>query len=95
MTLEINAGWRHVDFRGQGCTTLCLGRTDLDAPGLCQYKAGWAPAQNLIRYYRPDLLKGCFVVGNGAKYSRLYSLISLLPAPTLKVIGRLLYQHMG
>ena len=88
--------WKAIEwYCAKGCTTLCLGRTDLDAPGLCQYKAGWAPEQKLIRYYRLDLQKGCFVVGNGAKYSQLYGLISLLPAPALKVIGTLFYQHMG
>jgi len=88
--------WKAIEwYCGKGCTTLCLGRTDLDAPGLCQYKAGWAPEQELISYYRLDLRKGCFVVGNGAKNAQLYGLLSLLPAPVLKVIGTLFYQHMG
>jgi hypothetical protein len=78
-----------------GFTTLCLGRTDLDHHGLRQFKTGWGTGETQISYYRYDLSENLFVKGNhGATpiYSRI---LGILPIFLLKVIGSVLYRHVG
>jgi hypothetical protein len=81
--------------REEGLRTLCLGRTDLDQPGLKQYKDGWGGEETRIRYIRYDFRTGAFrgASGNKAAFSKKF--FQKMPIPLLNSLGALLYRHAG
>ena len=81
-------------YRDHGFETLSLGRTELDNPGLLRYKRSWGADERLIKYYRYDIKKGVFVTN---KAGRMISkqILSRAPVAVLRIVGQLLYRHMG
>lgn len=78
-----------------GCNSLCFGRTELENEGLRQFKNGWGTRETRINYYRYDLQKKAFIT-KGQTINPVYNKIfSKTPIPVLKIIGSLLYRHMG
>jgi len=77
-----------------GFKSFSFGRTDLNHTGLLQFKRGWAPQERIIRYFKYDLMRQCFVKER-AKRPIFYSFFRRLPEPILILTGRLLYRHMG
>lgn len=82
-------------FANNGYSTFCFGRTDHSNEGLRQFKKGWGAVENNINYYRYNVGEGTFVtegVGVKAQYSKYFG---IMPNPMLKMIGNILYRHMG
>jgi hypothetical protein len=78
-----------------GYKSLCFGRTKPENEGLRQFKTGWGAQETIINYYRYDLQKNTFVT-EGQTINPIYNkLFSKAPLPILKIIGTLLYRHMG
>ena len=75
--------------------SLCLGRTDRDNHGLRQYKLGWGTEENVINYYVYDLKTHAFVKDTGRTDSLYKMIFSKMPAPLLRLSGKLLYRHVG
>ena len=81
-------------FRDQGFRTLHFGRTDRENEGLARFKRGWGAEERLLLYHRFDL-KSCSFVNGGKGPGTSYRVFRLLPVPVLRLIGALLYRHLG
>jgi lipid II:glycine glycyltransferase (peptidoglycan interpeptide bridge formation enzyme) len=78
-----------------GYKTLCFGRTEPENEGLRQFKAGWGARERLIKYYRYDLRKGAFIKAPHIVRPSHRKIFGKLPIPILKLLGSVLYRHMG
>ncbi len=79
----------------QGYSTFCFGRTEQENPGLRQFKSGWGAEEKIIKYYKYDLKKSAFLNGN-SRMSELHNKVfNKMPIPLLKVVGSVLYKHIG
>ena len=89
--------WEAIKWYAQnGFKSFCFGRTDIDNPGLLQYKSGWGTREHLIRYYRYDLQKEFFVRQASSQVNdSLNKILRKMPLPCLTLIGALSYRHIG
>ncbi len=79
-----------------GYASLSFGRTDLGHGGLRQFKKGWGVMEHTLRYYRYAVKTGAFVRDDNEKANAIGSkAASFAPLPVLRVVGSLLYRHMG
>jgi hypothetical protein len=78
-----------------GYKHFCFGRTEKDNDGLRQFKNGWGTQENKISYFKYDLLRNQFVTNAGYIASRYKKVFQRIPVPALRVMGKLLYRHMG
>jgi hypothetical protein len=88
--------WDAVQWGCQnGYMLLDFGRTDpLDA-GLLQYKRGWSPKESELNYFRSPGNRGLPPKEPGRASEVLKPAIRLTPLPILKVVGKLIYRHVG
>jgi hypothetical protein len=89
--------WEAIKWYAQNSfKSFCFGRTEMHNSGLLQYKSGWGTRERIIKYYRYDLQKECFVhqaaLQTGGNLSKL---LSKMPIPCLTLIGALAYRHIG
>jgi hypothetical protein len=82
-------------YAQRGYERLDLGRTELDNLGLIQFKRMWGGNERLVHYYRYDLCQGCFIKKRVVNVKILHGLASRLPVFALRIVGRVLYRHMG
>jgi Acetyltransferase (GNAT) domain len=83
-------------FANEGCTRLCLGRTELEHEGLRQFKTGWGTDESEIVYHRYDMKKQAFAANHFRSASSVQTkVMSRMPVPVLNALGSLLYKHMG
>ncbi|HIH97182.1 MAG TPA: peptidoglycan bridge formation glycyltransferase FemA/FemB family protein [Thermoplasmata archaeon] len=78
-----------------GYKSFCFGRTEMENNGLRQFKSGWGTKENIIKYYKYDLQKNTFVKGTSSIKPIYNKTLKKLPLPVLKIMGTLLYKHMG
>jgi hypothetical protein len=78
----------------QGFTVLHFGRTALDNDGLRRYKRAWGARETDLRYFRFDTTKERFV-RTDAGAARFASFIRRLPLPLSRLVGAVLYRHVG
>ena len=77
-----------------GFKSLHFGRTEIENQGLLQFKRGWRPKEAKVGYYRFNINNNAFSTENNCIRSS-YSLFKILPISVLKLIGRVLYRHVG
>ncbi len=77
---------------GHGFNRFDFGRTDLDNRGLIEFKAGWGGEEQDLWYVQ---LGGDPKQGSGGGAGVLKPVISRLPVPVLRFLGRKLYAHIG
>jgi hypothetical protein len=82
-------------YAGEGVKSLCFGRTEPGNEGLRQFKSGWGTDEQVINYYRYDLAANAFVPGKEIVSNRANQVFSNLPIAALKIIGGMLYRHVG
>jgi len=88
--------WEAMTWYGaRGFETFSLGRTEMDNPGLLQFKRTWGGKERMARYHRYDLRKGDYVPAPPPASARFGRLFSRLPAWMLRLVGRTLYKHAG
>ena len=88
--------WEAIRWlKASGRSTLNLGRTELDNPGLLQYKRLWGAAEVLINYHRYDVKRKSFIQGRPKKTSVLNTVLRNLPTGLLRLVGRAVYKHSG
>lgn len=80
----ISSGAEYLDF----------GRTDPHHKGLLQFKRGWGTTESEVLYYKYDLREKGYQKGEDSP-ERSYSLFSKMPIHVLKLLGRILYRHVG
>jgi hypothetical protein len=79
----------------RGFAKMTLGRTEPEHDGLMQFKAGWGARPYKINYYKYNLRKDAFVSDSASIHPALKNVFSKLPEPVLRMMGKLLYRHMG
>ena len=82
-------------YAGKGCKSLCFGRTEPENEGLRRFKLGWGTKETEVTYYRFDLTSGAYVTEHDNVSPGKRDMLSKLPLPALKMIGSLLYRHVG
>jgi len=89
--------WNSINYYlKEGYRRLCFGRTELENEGLRIFKNGWGTQEHVINYYKYDLRRVRFVNDNEGGLSRYPAMIfSKMPIRLLKVIGDVVYKHMG
>lgn len=85
--------------RSMGATEFSFGRTEIDNVGLLQFKSGWGAVQETLRYYKANP-KGLPAADVTEKRDSLMNgkanrMMSRLPVPALRLIGRAAYRHLG
>ena len=87
--------WQAVKWFGEkGFSSFNFGRTEPENTGLLQFKRGWRPVEEKIPYYKYDYKQSAFIT-TGPNLKTSYSLFHHLPLPALKLLGTLLYRHVG
>ena len=83
-------------YRQQGYAEFCFGRTETSNKGLREYKLGYGASEYELPYYKYDFSGKCFVssTSNGA-FGRMERCYQKVPIPVSRIIGSLLYRHMG
>lgn len=83
-------------YRQKGYTEFCFGRTENSNKGLREYKLGYGASEYELPYYKYDLFGDCAVSSktNGA-LGRMERCYQKVPIPISRIIGSLLYRHMG
>lgn len=86
--------WRAIqEACGQGLREFDLGRTDLDNPGLAQFKERLGAARRELVYYRNSTISA---TGKGIPYAHFLSrAVALAPLNLLRAAGTLFYRHAG
>jgi lipid II:glycine glycyltransferase (peptidoglycan interpeptide bridge formation enzyme) len=88
--------WEAIKRYSQnGCKTLDFGRTEPENLGLLQFKRGWGATEKLIRYYKYDLKRSSFVREHSQLKGWHNMFFTTAPISVSKLIGSLLYKHMG
>ena len=81
-------------YSENGCRSLDFGRTELDHKGLLQFKNGWASKKGEIYYYTYNLHKKKFITKK-PKIKSSYYIFKVMPILLLKLVGSVLYRHIG
>lgn len=81
-------------FCRDGVQTLSFGRTEPNNEGLLQFKRGWGAKEGRVAYYQLNMRGKVFSTGRNG-IGRSYPLCKVLPVPMLRLIGSLLYRHVG
>jgi hypothetical protein len=79
----------------KGFKDLNFGRSEPENKGLRSFKAGWGTQESAISYYRYDLGKKVYITNPSGPSGLSTSLFSKMPIPLLKMLGSLLYRHVG
>lgn len=88
--------WEAIKWScNQGFQSFSFGRTEPEHKGLMQFKAGWGAKPYQIYYYRYNLRKNVFTVNTSDINPLFKKIFSNLPVTFLKMLGRILYRHMG
>lgn len=87
--------WESIKwYANNGFKTFSFGKTEPENKGLLQFKLGWNTKEEIINFYKYDLIKKYFVSKEpGLKTS--YNFFRNMPSPLLRFIGSLLYRHIG
>jgi len=87
--------WKAIKYYAQtGFKGFSFGRTEPGNEGLLQFKRGWGTREETINYYKYDLEKDTFIADQLIP-KMSYKIFKKTPSPLLKLIGRLLYKHVG
>lgn len=87
--------WEAIKWlKERGFQTLNFGRTNTEDQGLIRYKRSWGTVEREIRYFCYDLNTNSFTT-KVRDASRHRELFRLMPIPVLRLIGRLVYKHLG
>jgi CelD/BcsL family acetyltransferase involved in cellulose biosynthesis len=78
-----------------GYSLFDLGRSDLANEGLLRFKRRWGSQESDLTYARSGTSKIDYTGDSPGMLGRLKPLISRIPVPLLKLVGRQLYAHIG
>jgi hypothetical protein len=88
--------WEAIKWYGCNCyNNFSFGRTETDHHGLRQFKMGWGAKEYAINYYRYQLKTGAFIKYEGQTNSFSNKVMQKMPIPLLRLVGLILYKHMG
>jgi lipid II:glycine glycyltransferase (peptidoglycan interpeptide bridge formation enzyme) len=81
-------------YRNHGHDTLNFGRTKFDNHGLLRFKRLWGAIESPLKYYRYNCKKEAHIQ-NQHRMDLQIKLFSRTPVSILRILGRLLYKHIG
>jgi len=86
--------WNTIqEAKERGCRELDMGRSDCSDQGLIAFKERWGASSTLLRYFRYPAEP---VVSTPVWHESLRRrLVPAIPSAALKMVGNLLYGHMG
>lgn len=88
--------WEAIkQFARQGYRQMTFGRTDRDHEGLRTFKLGWGTEEYTIQYHRYDTGRSQFVQALPRVNGWHNGIFERLPMPFLRLVGKVLYKHMG
>jgi hypothetical protein len=88
--------WHAIQWHGaRGFASLDFGRTSLDNEGLRRFKLGWGTDETRLDYVKIALANGEFLSAPDRASGSHTRLFRALPIPVAKLVGRLLYRHIG
>ena len=87
--------WNAIcDAKAKGAKTFDLGRTDLDQPGLLNFKNHWTPNPEQLVYWRyPE--SSSHSTASGWKMKLMKNAFGHMPQGALEATGKFLYRHIG
>jgi len=88
--------WRAIStFARQGFTALDFGRTSLDNPGLRTFKLSWGTRETPEHYLLYDCKTRRWITTPDRSTSWHTPVFQRLPLPLSRLLGNLLYRHIG
>jgi hypothetical protein len=78
-----------------GCTTLDFGRSDMDREGLITFKRSWGTVESGLQYMNLAAKPPHNLLDNNKIVGRLRPYLEHAPIGLLKIIGKVLYRHIG
>ena len=82
-------------YAEQGYESFCFGKTEPDNIGLKQFKDGWATKEELIKYFKYDLIKDSFIKKNQKLTGFHNKIFAKMPISLLQLSGKLIYRHIA
>lgn len=79
----------------EGHNLLDFGRTEVTNEGLLNFKRGWGTAESDLCYYRLQRDGSQGVIDSPGLLARAKPIFQRLPVPALKLIGKIIYRHVG
>jgi hypothetical protein len=88
--------WKAIKWYCEnGYKSFCFGRTEPQNKGLLQFKSGWNAEEKILKYYKYDLREVVFVNEDQQKARNFYAIFNKMPIFLLRLIGEVLYPHIG
>jgi CelD/BcsL family acetyltransferase involved in cellulose biosynthesis len=88
--------WHAIEWYARaGFTEFGFGRTDKANEGLRRFKLGWGAEERLVQYFKRDLRTGGFVPEKPGTSSVRERIMQRIPIPMARIIGSVLYRHVG
>lgn len=88
--------WRAMqDAKAAGAKTFDLGRSDYYNKGLIQFKDRWGGERSELTYWQSPPPAQKLAENESPRLRVAKHFVGFLPDPLLKVVGRLLYRHIG
>jgi CelD/BcsL family acetyltransferase involved in cellulose biosynthesis len=82
-------------FSLQGYEAMNMGRTTVSDDGLRRFKRGWGAEETPLEYFRYDFRQSRFTTGKDDTEGWHTAVFRKLPIPVNRLLGRVLYRHMG
>ncbi len=82
-------------YREMGYSDLCFGRTERGNHGLRDYKLGYGTDEYALPYYKYEIDRARVVESDAAGPALLNKTWRHVPIPISRVIGNILYRHIG
>jgi len=88
--------WEAIKYFAQrGYRSFCFGKTDPENEGLRRFKLSWGANEHKIFYYKHDL-RANRIEPETSSLTGLHTLVfAKTPIPVLKMIGAVMYRHIG
>jgi len=88
--------WEGIRFHAEaGYRSFCFGRTEMENEGLRQFKRRWGAEEEVVNYFKYDVQNDTFLTENSMMGDIHHRVFRKMPIPVLKMVGSLLYKHMG
>lgn len=88
--------WKAIErYCEDSCELLSFGRTEPVHEGLKKFKESWGAKERIVPYYRYDFQKNDFTATQSQVTGWHTKIFGKMPIPLLRIIGRVLYKHMG
>ncbi|NIT60124.1 MAG: GNAT family N-acetyltransferase [Aliifodinibius sp.] len=88
--------WSAIQWLCQnGYRELCFGKTAPNNKGLIQFKDGWGTDKHQIIYYKYEVKTDSLVRNTKKTNESGHFIFKKMPIPLLRIMGSLLYRHVG